>query len=117
LLATRPERSDEQDVSQTRQIANLATKQNTALEAQLKKAREENAELVQHDADIAAFYKSDADTQPSKDQGNVQAVREDANLAINTLGPGQIQPLNPATNESPASSRQPLNPPDQRVRP
>jgi TIR domain len=144
-LATRPERSDEQDVSQTCQIADPATKQNTALaaqiknaqqdtqqaqriadlatgqrsalEAQLRKTREENAELVQHDADIAAFYKSDADTQPRRDQGNVQAVREDANLAIDTPGPGQIQPLNPDQNEIPASSSQPLNPPDQPVRP
>ena len=42
---------------------------------------------------------------------------EDANLAINTPGPGHIQPLNPDQNEIPAASSQPLDPPGQPVRP
>jgi hypothetical protein len=145
LLATRPERRDEQDASQTPQIADLPTKQNTALEAelrnaqedtqqaqriadlatgqrsaleaQLRKAQEENAQLVQHDADIAAFYKSDANYQCRKDQGNVQAVQEDANLATNKPEPGQIQPPISGQNENPPASTQPLDPPGQPTRP
>ena len=144
-LATRPERGHEPDLRQFHQITNLATKRNSALEAQLRKAQEgtqqaqrmadlatrqrsaledqlrkaqeENAQLVRHHVETAALYKSEADTQYPKDRKDIQAVQEDSNLATIEPEPGQIQPLNPGQNEIPAASTQPLDPPGQSVRP
>jgi len=140
LPGTHPKWSEGQDVWQSRQMADLVTKQNRALEAQLRKAQEETQEAqriadlatrqrsaleaelrkvenVQNDPDIAPQYKGDADLQSRKNQENVQAVQENGDLAATKCEPGQIEPPNPDQNETSATSTQPLDPPGHPVRP
>jgi TIR domain len=78
----------EQDAQRAQQNADLATKQNSALEAQLRKAHE--------------------DAQP---------VHEDAGLVASQPESGQIQALNPPRNSKPAASTQPLDASVQSTRP
>jgi hypothetical protein len=116
LLATPREPKGEQDARQAQQNADLATKQNSALESQLKKAQED-AQQAQQNADLAAFHNSAPDTQSQQDAEDVQAGQEGVNLATSKPEPGQIQPPNPGQKEMPTAPTQPLDPSVQSVRP
>jgi hypothetical protein len=92
----------------------LATTQRSTPEAGLKqtpeqKPTEDIPQRAQPNADLAASHNSTTDTQSQKEREHFQAAQEDAKLAADKAHSGQIQPLNPGTNEIPPAPLQPLD--------
>jgi hypothetical protein len=80
LPATTREPKEEQDARQAQQIADLASKQISALEAQLKKAQEDTQQ-AQQIADIATKQNSALEAQLKKAQEDVQQAQQIADIA------------------------------------